>query len=504
MARTSAAPAVARRIIRTLPAITPRARAWLLAGFLAANVALALLPAGDAERLGWLGSPAWLRELDAETEVTLANSYSVVVWSAIAVLGLAQLVRPAASSARSRLRVFGWLSVAILAALVALEEGLSVKDMLAEDMSWVDAVTPGPNKLPPNTRWLVAAAPLCAPLLAAAGWVFHIEQRGHPAMRLLTLLVAILLVEAVAQDAYNVLSIGIGAWQHLMEEAAQIVGAAALVVILVEMLAVRPSAHDVCQIRTRERWVVTAVGAALLAASALPLVAHRAHPGDGWDTVAPWSYTGPITLVEQRFRAHRDNLSRIDVWAYADGGPPGRAAEIFARLTPEGVDAPIRESRAEARGARFSTATVAFKFEPIPDSNGKVYTLAVGVLGRAPPYVFLGMTGSDLIPEGAAIVSGAATRYGDDLAMRTAWIGRLIDGLYPRDPHHWGLIAEVVLHLCLWVFLVVATWAGLSGSRPRFWRRFVWPALVASALVTAGVVGLILTFLTPRLPTVLA
>ena len=62
---------------------------------------------------------------------------------------------------------------------------------------------------------------------------------------------------------------------------------------------------------------------------------------------------------------NQDNLRRIDVWAFAGGGAAGEAAEIFARLTPAGSDRPIRESRAEVHGARFSNATVAFNFEPI-------------------------------------------------------------------------------------------------------------------------------------------
>ena len=57
----------------------------------------------------------------------------------------------------------------------------------------------------------------------------------------------------------------------------------------------------------------------------------------------------------------------------------------------------------------------------------------MGVLSGPTPYVFLGLTGGDVIPEGAAVVSGAPTRYADDLAMRTTWSGRFIEGLIPRD-----------------------------------------------------------------------
>ena len=230
--------------------------------------------------------------------------------------------------------------------------------------------------------------------------------------------------------------------------------------------------------------------AALLIVSAVPLlVTHHAFQDNRWGRGIPWSYTGPISLVEQRFRATHDNLGRIDVWAYA-GGAPGEAAEIFARLTPEGSEAPIRESRAVVHGVRFSNATAAFHFEPIPDSGGTLYTLAVGVLSGPTPYVFLGLTGRDVIPEGAAVVNGAPTRYADDLAMRTFSIGRFIERLYPKSPRQWwrtGEVAEVALNIFLWVFLVVATWRGMSGPQPRFWRSFVWPSARTSALITAGI-----------------
>ena len=69
--------------------------------------------------------------------------------------------------------------------------------------------------------------------------------------------------------------------------------------------------------------VVPAVGrphsqsaAALLIVSAVPLlVTHHVFQDNRWGRGIPWSYTGPISLVEQRFRATHDNLRRIDVWA---------------------------------------------------------------------------------------------------------------------------------------------------------------------------------------------
>ena len=405
----------------------------------------------------------------------------------------------------------GWLSAAFFIALVAFEE-------LHRQVDAISIVGPalGLMDLPDEFRWVLVAAPLAAPLAAAAAWVLFAAQRGHPARALLTVLVIALSLGSLIQDAIDdmlinsllVSSLGFpagpwGLW-WIFEEGAEFMAAAALGTIFIEMLAARPGALPIAPVSRRVRMAALAVTVGLLAVSAFPLVTHRVHQGDSWETVAPWSYAGPIALVEQRFRANQDNLRRIDVWAFAGGGAAGEAAEIFARLTPAGSDRPIRESRAEVHGARFSNATVAFNFEPILHSSGKLYTLAIGVLSGPRPHVFLGLTNADPIPEGAAMISGSPTRYADDLAMRTAWSGRFIDGLYPRDQRHWGLIGEVILNIFLWVLLVVIAWAGLSGRRPRFWRSFVLPSVLASALITTVIISVTLAFLAVLSPTQLS
>ncbi|MDE2991129.1 MAG: hypothetical protein OXU21_08695 [Chloroflexota bacterium] len=152
------------------------------------------------------------------------------------------------------------------------------------------------------------------------------------------------------------------------------------------------------------------------------------------------------------------------------------------------------------RGARFSDTTAAFHFAPIPDSAGTTYTLAVGVLSGSQAYVFLGLTDGALNPAGDALISGAPSRHGEDLAMRTSWTGRLAQGILAQDSRRLALAGEIVLNLFLWVFTVVATWSGLSGHRPRFWRHFVWPAVGVSALVTAGIIAITLALLAVRTP----
>ena len=410
----------------------------------------------------------------------------------------------------------GWLSAALFIALAAMEEFHR-----QVDLGSLVAAALGVYQLSEELRWVLVAAPLAAPLAAAAGWVLLTSQRDHPARALLTLLAVALALGTLIQDAIGNLLVypllvswlgfpeGEPGLRLKVEEGSELMAAAALGVILIEMLAARPGAVRDTPGRGRRgpgrRAAALAATAVLLAASAFPLLStQHVFEDNRWGRASPWSYTGPVSLVEQRFRATHDNLQRIDVWSYVDGAP-GEAAQIFARLTPvAGSDGPIRESRAAVYGAVFSNSTVAFHFAPIPDSGGTLYTLAVGVLSGPTPYVFLGLTGGDVIPEGAAVVSGAPTRYADDLVLRTSYSGRFIEGLLPRDPRHSLLIGEGVMNILLWVFLVVAAWAGLSGRRPRFWRTFVWPSALTSALVTADILIITLAFLSVLSPARLA
>ena len=478
-----------------------------MSGLLAINLVLVLLPAASAQRMELLGFGAWIEQLEADTEGTPANTYSSVVWGAVAVLAVAQLLRPTPSSQRRWLWRLGWLSVALLAALIAFEESASLK---GTSTASVDSAIQKLEVVPPGVRWLARGCAAAAGRSAGGGRLGLVtSQRGHPARALVLVVVAALFAGAIFQDA-DVLSVTNVAWRRFIEEGMELMAATALGVILIEMLAspdgAAPDTPRRCRRGPGRRAAALAVTAALLIVSAVPLlVTHHVFQDNRWGRGIPWSYTGPISLVEQRFRATHDNLRRIDVWVEIDGGA---SAEIFARLTPQGSDRPVRESRAEVRGARFSNATAAFSFEPIPDSGGTLYTLAVGVLSGPAPYVFLGMTGSDVIPEGAAVVSGAPTRYADDLAMRTTWSGRfiegMIEGLYLQDPQRPEQLRAVTLVMFLWVFLVVAAWAGLSGRRPQFWRRFVWPSVLTSALITAGILVVTLAFFAVLSPTRLA
>ncbi len=484
-----------KRLARWCPTISPRARARLLAGFLAANLALVLLPAADANHLELIDPGAeWIGQLWADSEGTWANTYSVVVWGAVAVLGLAQLLRPGPLSLRRWARVIGWLSVTLVASLIAFEDFASWKYAIGNDLM---QSLPYLQAVPGLSRWVVAVAPLMAVPLLAAGWVLWSAQRGHPARQLLTGLAAVLLIGAVVQDAdlvrqtplVELFRLPPHYWAYFTEEGAEIMGGATLIVILIEVLVARPE-----PVPSPRRDVVGRRLAAvdvLLVASAFLLVAWHILEDSRSSIARPWSYTGPITLVEQPFRARHDYLRRIDVWAFVDSTP--ESAEIFARLTPEGSDVAIRESRTTVDARRHSNATAAFHFDPISDSRGKVYTLAVGILSGQLPYVFLGLTGSDVHPAGEALVSGAPTPYGDDLAMRIVSHGHFIESLLGQEPQHWLWLGEVTVHIFIWVLIVVAAWRGLStGPKQQFWRGFFWPAAFNSALITASLVTLTL------------
>lgn len=500
-----------RRGVRMRPTIAWGIRRWLLAAFMVGSLAAVLLALVDALGWRWLAGE-WLAALDATYERGSMDRFSGVLFGIVAALAAAQAPRrPAPPSIPRWLWVLGWLGAAFLIALVAFEE-------LHRQVDVGSFVAPllGLKELEERFRWVLVAGPLAVPLAAAAGWVLVAAQRGHPARALLTLLAVALALIGLLLDATSghlLVYRGLVGWfgfppsppgfYEVFEEASEQMAAAALAVVLVEMLAARPVAVRLPTSR-RPLALALAVSAGLMVVSAFPLASHRVHKGDGWDTVAPWSYAGPIAVVEQPFRANQDYLRRIDVWAFIDGGPAGTPGEIFARLTPEGSDRPIRESRAEVRGARHRNSTVSFHFEPIPDSSGKRYTLTVGLLRGARPFVFLGLTRGDAIPGGAVTVNGEATPFANDLAMRTAWSGRFIDGMYPRDLRLWGLIGEVIANLFIWVLAVVLAANRLSGPWPGFGRRVVAPSVAISALVTADIIVVTFAYIALRSPIQLA
>ena len=88
------APLVVKRLARAGLTISPRARARLLAGFLAINLVVVLLSLLDQLGWGWLVPGNWPEHLDANIERGFADRYSGVLFGVVAVLAAAQALRP--------------------------------------------------------------------------------------------------------------------------------------------------------------------------------------------------------------------------------------------------------------------------------------------------------------------------------------------------------------------------------------------------------------------------
>ncbi len=250
------APAVVRRLARAFPAIGPRARARLLAGFLAANFVIVLL--SMSYRLGWgeqvLGT--WLTHLNFEFEGGYADRYSGILFGVVAMLAAAQLFRPPVARSGPRwLWTLGWLGMALLVGLTAFEELHRSVDAGA----LVGSVLPAEG-LVARFRWILVVVLLATPL---AAWVLFVAQRGHPARMLLTLLAVALALNAMILDVTGDLRIysllarwlgfgdGIANVRSVLEESSELMAAAALAVVLTETLAARPRpARDVLDLST--------------------------------------------------------------------------------------------------------------------------------------------------------------------------------------------------------------------------------------------------------------
>ena len=245
------------------------------------------------------------------------------------------------------------------------------------------------------------------------------------------------------------------------------------------------------------RWAALGAALALLAASVPALLAEYEWEEAG--TARPLFYAGPITQLEQPFQARLDRLTRVKVWAYADGMEPGadeEAAPILARLTPWGADSPVYESRAEVRHGQARPGTVDLEFAPIPDSGGQRFVLTIRALRETRPDVYLGLTGYAALPQGLILVNGVPhKRHLAGSTHAVASGGGVVRDLLTRDRRRLPLIGDIAATVFLWVFATVATWRGLTGPKPRFWRGFVWPVVQRSVVITAALAALAIVLL---------
>jgi len=238
--------------------------------FLALNVVLVALSAW-AE---W-GDPPVSQHLILNEERSAANLYSVLLWGFVAALAAAQLIRSATPVRGPKwLGALGWLSVAALA--------------------------------------------------ASASWGAFPTLRRHPALALLAGVAVTVGVGAVLRDVFARAQYMSPVWKHFLEEGSELMASATLAVVLVELLAARAGPDRRSRVMAvggrGGLWATLAVMAALLTASAFVLQAEFNREDPRPRPEAPWSYAGPVSLIEQQFRATDDNLRRITVWAFVDGG----------------------------------------------------------------------------------------------------------------------------------------------------------------------------------------
>ena len=159
------------------------------------------------------------------------------------------------------------------------------------------------------------------------------------------------------------------------------------------------------------------------------------------------------------------------------------------------MQSPIRESRVQVRHPKSAAQATEIRFAPIPASQGQRYTLELRVLSGPAPFVFVGVTSSDLIPAGQASINGNASRAHLDLAMRPYWVGRggrILEQLIRDGP--WRLF--VILDAALWGFVLVSvTTAAWTIPRSSPWRSLVWNAARKGAAITALIGALTLALL---------
>ena len=226
---------------------------------------------------------------------------------------------------------------------------------------------------------------------------------------------------------------------------------------------------------------------ALCAIGSVAITSEVEREADGWAQVRPGFYAGPTSNIVQPFRVEHHFLSRIDIWAYIDGGDAEAVGDVLVRIIPAGAETPIRESRIEVRHKEHVGETVEIAFAPIPHTRGQQYALELQVLSGPTPYVFVGITGSDLISAGQVSINGNASWAHLDLAMRPYWVGRggnLLKQLIRTEPWRAFVIVEIVL----WVFVVAfATSALWSMRATQCWRSVVWNSARRGAQLTAGI-----------------
>lgn len=362
----------------------------------------------------------WDRRLYLNIDNSLGNVLSVLLW-------LIAVALAAALFARKRDRI-GWLSVAILTLAIAIVE---IRDFKDEISAWLVSDAG-------SETWILIFAPVVLPLLIVASRTLWSGTRSATQR---ALLIATGLFAAITLVLDNIiLPLGVA------EEGSEIMSSVMLIAVLLSILGWVPLAP------TFFTWRFMAIITLLtvLPAGILDAREYRIRVAGGIED-KPEIHHGPLSLVSQTLTVDRDHLSRIDVWAESTG----ESAELILRLGSPGRP-PIRESRTVTSHPRWSNRTVTFDFAPIPDSEGQTYEISVGAL-QPEPYVFVGLSTDDPIPESVVLVNHGADSSSSDLALRVYTPGRGLRWLATmlQDRARTDVLISVEFFV-VWLWVVVA------------------------------------------------
>ena len=377
----------------------------------------------------------WQEHLYLDSDASLGNAFSVGLWLVAAIL--------AGTLARRGCNRLGWSSFVVLAVGVAIGDATEIKDMVGPVLLSTDD----------QRAWILLVAPVALPLLLLASRTLLFAARNQSQRALLLALgpfvTATLLLDNVAPP------IGVA------EEGSELMVAAVLIGLLVSVLGWVPLSPTIITWRFMVLVVAfTTIGGGIL------LVRDYWIPEASTYEHRPEIDHGPLSIVSQSIVVDRAYLSRIDMWAESVAGD----AELFLRLAPPGQQ-PIRESRTTTSHPRWSDRTVTFHFEPIPDSQDHTYEISIGAL-QPSPYVFIGLSTDDSIPDSIVKINGISDSWANDLALRAYTSGRgpgRLAAMIQDRSYTDGLIVIELLISWLWV-VVTILWLTASRYHPQAGR----------------------------------
>lgn len=201
-------------------------RGRLYACWLAAHAVLVVLPITSPGHLDWPPFNAWAHYLNANIEGTPLNTYNIVLWGIVAALAIAQLARSA--DGRQHVWLGGWIGAGIIAAVIAIEELVDLKASLGVSVASFEILAPVSG----SVRWIFLTAPFMLILGIVPAYVLYLSVRKHAELAALSGMSLIAGSAAIAHEFIEG-----NEWVFLIEEGLEMVSAALICVVLVELLA---------------------------------------------------------------------------------------------------------------------------------------------------------------------------------------------------------------------------------------------------------------------------